>query len=158
MRAAIAYLDGLRIARGLRAGIRQLVADRDYLNRINVFPLADLLGLSPVLRNFPDGRISTGGLLLGRRHSVAKFARFVTRRINLANEQVIGIGHAADEVAADELLALLLDKIPNTRAHFIAELGTAPGAHGGRKTLVVAVQKYRNVVDDRSSNPEPADP
>ena len=138
--------------------MRAAVTDRDYLNRINVFPVADLLGLSPVLRNFPDGRISTGGLLLGRRHSVAKFARFVTRRINLADEQVIGIGHAADEVAADELLALLLDKIPNTRAHFITELGTALGAHGGRKTPVVAVQKYRNVVDDRSSNPEPADP
>ncbi len=38
---AIAYLDGPRLARGLSAGIRHLFLRRDYINRINVFPVPD---------------------------------------------------------------------------------------------------------------------
>ena len=38
---AIAYLDGPRLARALSAGIRHLFRRRDYLNRINVFPVPD---------------------------------------------------------------------------------------------------------------------
>lgn len=38
---AIAYLDGPRLTRGLRAGIRRLFQRRDYINRINVFPVPD---------------------------------------------------------------------------------------------------------------------
>lgn len=39
--APITYLDGLRLDRALRAGIRRLLAERDEINRINVFPVAD---------------------------------------------------------------------------------------------------------------------
>ncbi|MGI9265008.1 MAG: DegV family protein, partial [Gammaproteobacteria bacterium] len=39
--AGIAYLDGLRIARGLKAGVLRVLEDRDYLNKINVFPIPD---------------------------------------------------------------------------------------------------------------------
>jgi DegV family protein with EDD domain len=38
---SIAYLDGQRLARGLSAGIRHLFQRRDYINRINVFPVPD---------------------------------------------------------------------------------------------------------------------
>jgi dihydroxyacetone kinase-like predicted kinase len=38
---AIAYLDGSRLARALSAGIRHLFLRRDYINRINVFPVPD---------------------------------------------------------------------------------------------------------------------
>lgn len=41
LRGGIAYLDGQRLARGLLAGIRRVVADEDRLNRINVFPVPD---------------------------------------------------------------------------------------------------------------------
>ena len=37
----IAYLDGLRLSRGLLAGIARVVADAEHLNRINVFPVPD---------------------------------------------------------------------------------------------------------------------
>jgi DegV family protein with EDD domain len=39
--AAIAYLDAPRLLRALRAGIGHLFERRDYLNRINVFPVPD---------------------------------------------------------------------------------------------------------------------
>jgi len=38
---AIAYLDGARFSRGLSAGIRRLFQRRDYINKINVFPVPD---------------------------------------------------------------------------------------------------------------------
>ena len=41
VRHGIAYLDGPRLSRGLRAGIHRLMADQDRLNRINVFPVPD---------------------------------------------------------------------------------------------------------------------
>jgi DegV family protein with EDD domain len=39
--AAIAYLDGRRFARGFSAGIHHLFQRRDYINKINVFPVPD---------------------------------------------------------------------------------------------------------------------
>jgi DegV family protein with EDD domain len=38
---AIAYLDGSRFARGFSAGIHHLFQRRDYINKINVFPVPD---------------------------------------------------------------------------------------------------------------------
>lgn len=38
---AIAYLDGPRLLRALAAGVQQVYRRRDYLNRINVFPVPD---------------------------------------------------------------------------------------------------------------------
>jgi DegV family protein with EDD domain len=37
----IAYLDGPRLSKGLRAGIGRIIADQERLNRINVFPVPD---------------------------------------------------------------------------------------------------------------------
>jgi len=37
----IAYIDGVRLHRALRAGIERVVAERTYLNQINVFPVPD---------------------------------------------------------------------------------------------------------------------
>ena len=38
---AIAYLDGPRLLRALSAGIGHVFQRREYLNRINVFPVPD---------------------------------------------------------------------------------------------------------------------
>lgn len=37
----IAYLDGVRLHRALVAGIREVIARQDYLNKINVYPVPD---------------------------------------------------------------------------------------------------------------------
>jgi DegV family protein with EDD domain len=39
--ASIAYLDGVRFSRALRAGIARVLSRQDYLNKINVFPVPD---------------------------------------------------------------------------------------------------------------------
>jgi DegV family protein with EDD domain len=38
---SIAYLDGVRFSRALRAGIARVLSRQDYLNKINVFPVPD---------------------------------------------------------------------------------------------------------------------
>jgi dihydroxyacetone kinase-like predicted kinase len=38
---AIAYLDGPRLLQGISAGVRHVFRRRDYLNKINVFPVPD---------------------------------------------------------------------------------------------------------------------
>jgi DegV family protein with EDD domain len=40
-RPSIAYLDGIRLDRALRAGVRRVLAERQHLNKINVFPVPD---------------------------------------------------------------------------------------------------------------------
>ncbi|MBT8141339.1 MAG: DegV family EDD domain-containing protein [Gammaproteobacteria bacterium] len=37
----IRYVDGIRLNRALRAGIRRVITKQDYLNKINVFPVPD---------------------------------------------------------------------------------------------------------------------
>ncbi len=41
MTKAIAYIDATRMVRGLTAGIRHLFQRREYIDRINVFPVPD---------------------------------------------------------------------------------------------------------------------
>ncbi len=41
LRDRITYLDGIRLHRGLRAGIRRLLDRQAFLNNINVFPVPD---------------------------------------------------------------------------------------------------------------------
>ena len=41
MPAGVRYLDGPRLQRCLQSGLRTLIRERDYLNRINVFPVPD---------------------------------------------------------------------------------------------------------------------
>ena len=37
----IYYIDGVRFSRALLAGVRRLISQQEYLNKINVFPVPD---------------------------------------------------------------------------------------------------------------------
>jgi len=41
MASGIAYVDGPRLQRGFAAGLERLIGEREFLNKINVFPVAD---------------------------------------------------------------------------------------------------------------------
>jgi len=103
--------------------------------------VADMFRLHPVLTNLPDGRIVGGGFIFGRRHATEKFARFILDRTDKSKEYRLGIGHARNPRAAEELLSRLLDGLPSVHSHYVTEVGTALGAHGGPGTLVVALQE-----------------
>jgi len=103
--------------------------------------LADLLRLDPVLTAFPDGRIAAGGVLFGRRDRTGKFARFIARRSNADTRYRIGVGHARNKDGAQRVRELLLEMLPQVESHFITDLGSALGAHGGPGTIVVGIQE-----------------
>ena len=102
--------------------------------------LADLLRLTPVLSTHADGRIAPGGILLGRRHLLDKFARYVARRLQPDQPYRIGIGHATAESAGQELLERITRLRPHAQASFVMPVGSALSVHGGPGTLVVGVQ------------------
>ena len=122
-----------------------------YVKRI-----ADLLRVTPILRNTPDGRITTGGILPGRSKLVAKFARFIARQSNGEQNLRVAIGHALCEEDATKLEQVLRETLPAIQSSTITELGAAFGVHGGPGTLVVAVQAAPRPESFRTS-PRPQD-
>lgn len=103
--------------------------------------IADALRLTPVLSTHADGRVSAGGVLFGRKHLSAKFARFITRRMVTDQAYRIGIGHANAEAAGHELQELLRRAHPHIQSSFVTPLGSALSVHGGPGTLVVGIQE-----------------
>lgn len=102
--------------------------------------IADLLRLTPIIRTFPDGRIASGGALLGRRAIVERFARRIAAEAEPAARYRVAVAHASDPERGRRLLERLLELLPAVDGHFLTELGTALGVHGGPGTLVVALQ------------------
>ncbi len=102
--------------------------------------IAELLRVTPVLLNTPDGRITAGGVLPGRRKLLRKFARFIARRSNGQDRLRLAIGHALCQEDARKLERCLRASMQGIESVRITELGAAFGVHGGPGTLVVAVQ------------------
>jgi DegV family protein with EDD domain len=125
-----------------------LVRDLSYAVRGGRVPnsrklIADWLRLTPVLRTQPDGKVSAGGILPGKRNLLPKFARFIARRCNPDAELHLALGHAVCEDDARRLVELLREMLPNVTRTSLTGLGSALGVHGGPGSLVVGVQEYR---------------
>jgi len=103
--------------------------------------LADLLHIMPLLAVFPDGRVSIGGVLLGRGDLTAKFARFVRKRIARDRRWRLAVGHANAPQEAARLRKLIREGLGNVDEGFIIPIGTALGVHGGPGSLVVSIQE-----------------
>ncbi len=104
--------------------------------------VARLLRISPLLATFPDGRVSIGGVLLGRSNLTAKFARFVGRRIDAGRRYRLIVGHGDAPEEGRRLLERLTHGRPNIDAAWLVPLGAALGVHGGPGLLVVGLQEY----------------
>ena len=132
-----------------------LVKDLRYAVRSGRVPawvktLSDLLRVIPVLRTRPDGRLSPGGILIGRRNRIAKFARFIARCVDTKSNLRVGIGHALCENDAVELECRVKDVLPNVTTSFVTSLGAGFGVHGGPGTLAIAVQQLNpSIARDR---------
>ena len=107
--------------------------------------IADLLRLTPVIRTVPDGRVATGGFLLGRSNRLPKFARHIAKHSANDVPLVVAIGHALCRADAVELARLLGQEIPSIERLITTDLGTALGVHGGPGTLLVATQPHRPI-------------
>jgi len=103
--------------------------------------LADVLHIMPLLAVFPDGRVSIGGVLLGRGDLTAKFARFVRKRIAPDRRWHLAVGHANAAQEAGRLRTLIRQGLDNVDEGYIIPIGTALGVHGGPGSLVVSLQE-----------------
>ncbi len=101
--------------------------------------VADALQLMPVLHADSRGRVSGGGVLLGRRHLREKFARFVRRRMRAGVRYRLLVGHANCEADGHWLLERL--RGPNVAYGRVLPMGSALGVHGGPGMLVVGLQE-----------------
>jgi fatty acid-binding protein DegV len=102
--------------------------------------VADALRIMPVLHATADGRVTTGGVLFGRKDLQGRFARWIKRRMHADRKYRVLVSHANCEADGQRLLeALQGDNVVYTR---LLPTGSALGAHGGPGMLVVAFQEY----------------
>jgi hypothetical protein len=102
--------------------------------------MADLMHMTPVVCIKPDGRIGLGGCLLGRRHRVRKFARFIAQYMQDGDAFDVAIGQAVCEQDAEQLSGELRQMVPAIVKLQVCDLGTGIGVHGGPGTLIVSIR------------------
>ncbi|HKX59659.1 MAG TPA: DegV family protein, partial [Steroidobacteraceae bacterium] len=104
-------------------------------------PIADALGLVPILMVKPGGRLGLGGLLFGRRNLYRRYGRLLRRRLDPARRWRIGISHANVAEGAATVRDELAAGLPRAEFLPVIPLGTALGVHGGPGCVVVAAQE-----------------
>jgi DegV family protein with EDD domain len=102
--------------------------------------LADFLRITPVLRTTPDGRVSSGGVIPGRRNPVRRFAKYIARHAPEGKLQFL-VAHAECPEDARALEDAIARELPGAVSRGITSLGTALGVHAGPGALVVGVQR-----------------
>jgi DegV family protein with EDD domain len=106
-------------------------------------PIADALGLVPILMVKPGGRLGLGGALFGRRNLYRRYGRMLRRRLDPARRWRIGISHANVAEGAATVRDELAAGLPRAEFLPVIPLGTALGVHGGPGCVVVAAQEIR---------------
>ncbi|MBU6248797.1 MAG: DegV family EDD domain-containing protein [Xanthomonadaceae bacterium] len=101
--------------------------------------VVDLLGLVPIARVKPSGRLGVVGGLFGRARLVGRFAGYVARRLPRGARWRVIVGHCDAAEEGRQLLGALRERVPCAEA-WLVETGPAIGAHAGPGTLVVSTQ------------------
>lgn len=154
---AIAYIDGPRFARGLCAGIRHLFHRRDYINKINVFPVPDgdtgtnmaftFKAIYEALSNHPNHKLEdvvervAGAALDGARgNSGAIMAQFLQGfRESVEETQLLtptGLARASLK-GAEQAWTAMSEPVPGTLPTVLEDFANAlvDGAHAGTKDI-----------------------
>lgn len=101
-------------------------------------PLIEGLGMTPVAKVRPDGRLGVAGALFGRHRVPERFADYVARRLPKARWRLI-VGHCDSAADGQALLDALRARLDCAEG-WLVETGPAVGAHAGPGALVVSVQ------------------
>ena len=103
--------------------------------------IVDALHLTPILTARRNGKVDAGGVLLGQKRTVDRFAGFVARRARKGRRYRLLVGHcnAADD--GQNLLDRLRERLPQAEILPLVPVGPALGAHAGPGTLVASLQE-----------------
>lgn len=104
-----------------------------------VEPVVQFLGLTPIAKMTPQGKLALKGGLFGKRNTLKRFAKYVAKRIDLSQKYRMIIGHC-DDLQAGLQLQEELGKLITCSQSWCVETGPAVGAHAGPGALVVAFQ------------------
>jgi DegV family protein with EDD domain len=96
-------------------------------------------GLTPIAAVTPGGLLKLSGGLFARRNAAVAFARYISKRVSMANGWRLVVGHADARADGERLFAALRERLPIVEGHLV-EIGPAIGAHAGPGTLVVGLQ------------------
>ena len=102
-------------------------------------PLVQGLGLTPIAKVTPVGKLSLVGGLFGKKTVPERFARYVARRVQAGQRYRVIVGHC-DAAADGELLLSRLKSLIDCQDAWLAETGPAVGAHAGPGALVISLQ------------------
>ncbi|WEN15073.1 DegV family protein [Rhodanobacter sp. AS-Z3] len=101
--------------------------------------VVETLGLTPIARIKPSGKLGVVTGLLGRRHLPERFARYVAKRVDRSVRWRLIVGHCDAPSGGAQLLEQLR-RMLDCQDAWLVETGPAIGAHAGPGTLVVSLQ------------------
>ncbi|HEU5468505.1 MAG TPA: DegV family protein [Steroidobacteraceae bacterium] len=104
-------------------------------------PVADALGLVPILVARPGGKLGFGGALVGRKSPYRRYGKLLRRQLDPARRWRIGISHADAPDGAAAVRDALAAGLPRAEFLPVIAVGTALGAHAGPGCVVVAAQE-----------------
>jgi DegV family protein with EDD domain len=102
-------------------------------------PVVDWLGLTPIAKVTPDGKLGMAGAFFGGQRIPERFAAYIARRVDRSLRYRMIVGHC-DAVVDGESLRQAMHKQLDCRESWLVETGPAVGAHAGPGALVVSLQ------------------
>jgi DegV family protein with EDD domain len=102
-------------------------------------PVLNTLGLVPIAKFSPEGKLGMAGAFVGGRRIPERFARYIAARVDRSRRWRVVVGHC-DALADGDALLLALQQNLDCEAGWLAETGPAVGAHAGPGALVASLQ------------------
>jgi DegV family protein with EDD domain len=102
-------------------------------------PVLNTLGLVPIARVTPEGKLGMAGAFVGARRLPERFAGYVANRVERGRRWRVIVGHC-DALADGDALLLALRARLDCADGWVVETGPAVGAHAGPGALVVSLQ------------------
>jgi len=104
--------------------------------------LARMLRLNPILAASSEGELVARGVIAGRRSAVAKFARYLLRRMDANATYRVIISHTDADADARDLRKRILAGHPQVDACWVVEASPAVGAHAGPGALIAGMHVW----------------
>ncbi len=101
--------------------------------------IAEWLGLTPMVKVTPEGKLKPHSAFFGKKKIPRRFAAYVAKSIDRDKKYRVIVGHCDAVKEGEELLAELKKLIPHEHA-WCVETGPAVGAHAGPGALVISLQ------------------
>ena len=103
--------------------------------------IANLFRFRPILTANKIGKLKAAGILFGRSNIIAKFTRFLGKKIKTNRKYRILIAHANCKEKGIALEKQILEKYSNISKSHLLDLGNGLGCHAGPGALTIGLQE-----------------